>query len=517
MAITINYAPAASQYGTAGFLAGRGAYDDVQRKRQQDLELALAEMRQRGELAGAQIAASRANTLDSLAANRIAQLTSIAANQQQQALDLVGRERSKLFDFYAGQADRFQTAQLNSALAQQKAIQDAQANQLKLNNDVAFEQFRNELEIQQERQKLAARLEFAQRQQEERNAAIDAEAQRRIDAIQRSEIIRPEDKARAISQIQDQAGANKAGGDWMTGSLGPSPQEQLRNAWNDKVLMVGQTPVQLNDDGTFEAVRGWQLPEEKAEQERELARAKLEFEKQQHAAKLKADAMKLALDMMTKTIKVPAGTDANGGQIMTDAPLFNSLEEAQRHAFAIYGLGQQAADEIQGNGFRPANQPTMEQLTGGGQQQESAPPQAGQPQASVPNQPVHPQQQTLPSAQERIQAGQPIASLDALQQVGQAPPDLTPGELSGIGASIVRPDQLPPEVAEPYTELGLVGGRLPDGKESTFSRRAIRVFQGALLAYGPDPSQWPPQVRAQIIAEAAEVQRLLRAQNGRSR
>jgi hypothetical protein len=128
------------------------------------------------------------------------------------------------------------------------------------------------------------------------------------------------------------------------------------------------------------------------------------------------------------------------------------------------------------------------------------------------------QQQGIPPAGQRP----PITSyrdvLAIREQAQPVPPDLTPGELMGIGTTVVEKKMLPPPVAEPYAKLGTISGNLPDGDKSAWSRRSLRVIQGAMLAYGPDPNQWPEQVRQQVVGEAAEVQRLLRNQgNGRSR
>jgi hypothetical protein len=500
MPITYTYAPPASSFGAAGFAAGRGKFETDERRLQEQRELQIQELLQRERMQSNQIAASRANVQDQLGAQLRGQLIGTVARQQEAVFDQFGRERLAAFGFMADQAGRAQQGQIQAELQRRQGLQQQQRDQQGFARDLAMEQVQSELAQQEEAAKQQERLNFAMREQEMKAAQIDAAAQQRVQAI-RNQIgtnLRPADAERMIARIQEEAEAAKAGVKFDQSSVGPTPKEELKNQWNDRVLEIDGVPVQMTEEGTFEAIRGWKPPEDpqKVQQEQEAAKQKFEFEKAKQLADVRMKAFDGALKLMDKTI-TKQGKDAEGNPTSEEQPLFGSFDEAYQAALQMMNLGEEAAGQIEAAG----------QAVGAAGAAALTAPQA---QMSVPAQaPAQPQAAAQPQQRPPIQSFEDF--MDAWGQGGM-PTDLAPTELRSIGLT-VDSSQINPDFQESYNQLSLAFTQLPDTKESTYPRRALGVVMGAVAAYGPDSTQWPPQVRAQIAGDTAEVIRLMRGKD----
>lgn len=507
MAITVQYDAPISTYGQAGYLAGRGAYDRDERRYADQQALAQQQLAQREQLARMEVDAAQKARLDQFAANSFLQAQSGQNRLQSQLLGQWGDERNRLFDFQSGLVNRAQAGDIQSALARQQAELQARRDAAGFQQDLLGEQFQAELQRQRDQQQLQGRLEFAQREQERQHAAIDAEAQRRIEAI-RSQVgttLRPADAERQIARILDEAGALKAGGEFPTGSLGPTPKEQLAQQWSDTTLELPGGPVYQDADGNWQVVRGWQQPEDpiakKAENDQKI---------QQEKVKADAARAKAVLDTYKTLISVTRD-DGLGNKTPVFPPdvAMRMAHDAVGQAWDSLSIG--GADEYTPQGPLPGGgvvgNPAMRDVNAAGT--DPAYPQQPRPAGPPPLEPNAPPE---PVAQQR----EPITSFASLAQIGQAPPDLSPAELKGIGLT-ADPRVLPPESAPTYGQLRESFVRLGDRPETTWQRRSLSIVMGLVAAYGPDPRRWPVEVRQQTAAEAAEVTRLLQGSRPNAR
>lgn len=511
MAINVIYDIPASMLGAVGLGTGAGVRAERESVRARQEALARDELGQRERLEGNRVAASRANAFLGVAAN---------AASQQYARDTA--ERARLFDHAAGQHDRAQAAGLQGQFAQQQAELQRRRDAEGFGRDVAMETYQAELARRAEEAKQAGRLDFAVREREQQAAEIRRQGELRKQTVRggiQAGTVRPQDGERRIAAIEDEISMSiggLSGAEFDVSTLPPTPQEELARSFEDEVHVDedGNKWVK-NKDGVWGPPRGWKPPEdpEKAKAEREAKERETRLKEQSERARTYRELLSGFLD---ETVKGGPGepprqkyTPEQAAEMAADL-----MARADRFAYGPDWQGPvQPGQEMPLPGHHapfgtpdPRTEAPPAGVPLGGETHRSVPREAPETEAETQAEPGR-------RTPEQIRH-QPVRDFQDIvtDHGGVAPEDLTPAELrsTGSGALARPPREMPPGVADEIGDLrSLFNRNVADaGGKDAAAARAIDVYAGAVMAYGPDPMAWPQEVRASMLEEAALVYQL---------
>jgi len=524
MAITVDYSPAASQYGGIAYRGGRGRYETTERRYQDKLRLAVEQLLQRERMQQTEIAASAQARADEIAASERAGARQLFGTLAGQAMQQDGRERLASFGALTDAAAREQQAGLQAELQQQQYGLLGERDEAQFGRDLTLQEQQALLQRDAEQARLDDRLGFARREYEQRQARIDEDAERRVTAL-RGQIgtgLREQDAERRIAQIYgdaERAKAELSGLNTDIGALGPTPQERLAFEFESEVYIDpdGRRWVR-NADGTWQVARGFKLPDEDATAAAE-ATAKADADRLKGQAERSKTYRDLLSGFMRETVE---GDDGRQTQRYTAEQAAEMVADVMRRAdrFAFGPPWQGPVQPGQGyplpGGYAPYGEP-FAPGTGLTAPIGAAAPGAAQAAQSPDAVPGHGELEPAGKGSPEQIPQAPVRNYYAIRDRfgGIAPEDLTPTELRSIGGhglSHIRSDDLPKGTA---SEIGDLRGmaarhvREPNGRDAA-AARALQLYTGAVLAYGPDPMAWPAEVRAGMLEEARLVYEMKR-------
>lgn len=540
MAITVNYAPAASGYGQAGFMAGRGQYATNERQYRDKMRLEVEQLLQRERMQGRQIQASRANTRDQIAGNLISQQAGIAADERELAFRQAAAERQAAFDFVSGQRNRFQEAQLKSALGAQQAYQQNWLYGQSDQREMQMGLFQNQLEMQQIQAEADERLSLARQQVAQKRQAIQEGTRLKVQAAQQAidsgQINRTEGQ-NYINQLEAE-GVNQMYGITTETEFpeGMTPQQETAMAFKNETYLddFGQRWVRVDGDWKKESDPPEPQPspeQQQAMEERKVALDAFKVEMDAYTKEMSERGSELR-EMIKERTEQWRGMNPSETGIPMPVPE-NIAEQISRSAEADlarrWPVAEKPISPMQNYVEAPA-----------GQGQFSAPvPSQPQPGTAPPQQP--PVEQPVMEAAAPVQQAAPaqvvndhwaydrevsadispedrpyIDSFSDLATPGgqvRPPANLTAAELLNIGSKLNTRQRIMeiPEPSQPLVaSLKAVSDRLAAKGRSKFEMNAIQQalskVAGACASYGPDDSLWPKPVLAEIAAERVMVE-----------